>query len=373
MRKQPRISWHPPSKRAYITWQGRRFYLGAWGHRDQPIPKDVQARYDSLIGQLFYLGAPEEEAIPKEITIHEISAKFLDWAEKNYTAHEYRGFLLASRALCQLHGFIAAKDFTPLKLRQVQTAFVEKKLARSQVNRSLWRVIRIFSWAISYDLIPSSILVGLQTVPGLKKGAPGTHEAPGVDSVEFDLVKVTLPHLHEPIRTMVKLQLLTGCRPGEVRLMKAGEIDTRGKIWVYKPLHHKNAHRGKLREIPLTAPAQKILKPWIAKREPGQYLFTSWDAPSKFRDLKKKQKAYSIESYSQAIKRVCESFGLTVWQPRQLRKTIAQQVDDLLGIEHSAALAGHSGIEITRRVYAKSQLEKAKEAAKKIEKNSRSM
>jgi integrase len=362
VRKQPKISWHPPSRRAYLTWHGKRYYLGAWEHQDKPIPKDVKAKYDALLGQLLYLGKPEEKALPVGLTVHEISARFMDWAEGRTDPADYRGCAKATQGLCTLSGMVEAKDFSPGQLRKVQDYFLGKGWVRDQVNKQVRRVVRVFSWAISWDLIPASVLVGLKTVPPVRAGTPGTTEGSPINPVPLDLIKATLPHLTEPFRSMVKIQLLTGCRPGEVRLMRCGEIVQDGAAWLYRPIHHKNAHRGKIREIPLSAPAMKILRPFLKGRPAEAMVFPSGAGSGD------EARPYVINTYSQTIRKICRAHGLTTWQPRQLRKTVAQEVDNLLGIEHSAALAGHSGIEITRRIYAKSQLEKAKVAAKKIEK-----
>jgi len=41
---------------------------------------------------------------------------------------------------------------------------------------------------------------------------------------------------------MVELQWLTGMRSGEVTRMRTGEIDTTGKLWIYRPSRHKTQH-----------------------------------------------------------------------------------------------------------------------------------
>ena len=51
------------------------------------------------------------------------------------------------------------------------------------------------------------------------------------------------------IATMIRLQCLTGMRPGEVVTMGTGDLDRTSKIWAYKPGSHKTEHHGRKRII----------------------------------------------------------------------------------------------------------------------------
>jgi hypothetical protein len=41
---------------------------------------------------------------------------------------------------------------------------------------------------------------------------------------------------------MVRLQLLTGMRSGELFIMRAADIDTIGKVWLYRPGSDQGPH-----------------------------------------------------------------------------------------------------------------------------------
>jgi integrase len=49
---------------------------------------------------------------------------------------------------------------------------------------------------------------------------------------------------------MVQFQFHSGMRAGELVIMRTCDIDTTGKVWLYRPTHHKTAHRGQTRVIP---------------------------------------------------------------------------------------------------------------------------
>ena len=63
-------------------------------------------------------------------------------------------------------------------------------------------------------------------------------------------VAATLPFLNRQHRTMVRLQWLTGMRPGEVCRLRLAEVDRSGGVWAWDlGGDHKTAHRGKRRVV----------------------------------------------------------------------------------------------------------------------------
>jgi integrase len=59
---------------------------------------------------------------------------------------------------------------------------------------------------------------------------------------------------------MIRLQLLTGIRPGELVIMRGVDLDTTGPIWLYTPEKHKTAHHGHARVIAIGPLAQAIVR-----------------------------------------------------------------------------------------------------------------
>ena len=79
-----------------------------------------------------------------------------------------------------------------------------------------------------------------------------------------------LPFLRPPVVAMVKLQRLTGMRPGEVVLMRPCDLDISGAVWIYRPSRHKTKWRGKDRTVCLGPQVQAMLKPFLESIPPSR-------------------------------------------------------------------------------------------------------
>jgi integrase len=96
----------------------------------------------------------------------------------------------------------------------------------------------------SFERLPPAIHQALANVPGLQRGRGTVRESKQVTAVPVELVDAALQFMPAPVAAMVRLQLVCGCRTGEVMRMRGAELNTVGPTWKYRPAHHKNAHRG---------------------------------------------------------------------------------------------------------------------------------
>jgi len=120
--------------------------------------------------------------------------------------------------------------------------------------------------------VPASIWQSLLAVRHLQKGRTAAKEARGVKPVHpYDIIK-TLRELGTIPSVLVRLQYLTGMRPGEARLMRLCEIDRSEEIWKYSPQTHKTEHHGRSRLILLGRKSQRITQPFL-NRDEESYLF----------------------------------------------------------------------------------------------------
>src|SRR5262249_52618172 len=141
------------------------------------------------------------------------------------------------------------------------------------INARIRRIVRVFRWAVTEELIPESVHRALAAVPGLKAGRTEAPEREGVKPVDVEVVEATLPELPAPVAAMVRLQLLTGMRAGEVMVMRGIDLNMRETVWTYTPYRHKNQHRGMDRVIHLGPKAQEVVKPFL-RPNVEEYLFS---------------------------------------------------------------------------------------------------
>jgi site-specific recombinase XerD len=168
---------------------------------------------------------------------------------------------------------LPGEEFGPLKLKEVRQAMVDRGWCRNVVNQRINMIKRMFRWAASEQLMPASVYHGLQTVEGLKRGRSCARETEAVMPIAERHVRAVLPFTTSTVAAMIELQLLTGMRSGELVIMRPSDIETSGKIWLYRPREHKTKYRGHERLIVMGPRGQEILKPFL-KRKLNDYCFS---------------------------------------------------------------------------------------------------
>jgi integrase len=295
---------------------------------------------------------------PSFVTVAELCAAYLRWAQDYYVkdgqpTSELANVKRAIRALREIYASLPAKDFSPLKLREVRDHLVADDLARPSVNRYIAQIIRIFSWAIEREMIPPSIVHGLKAVKALQRGRSQARETEPVGPVSDADVEATLPHLSEPYAAMVRLQLITGMRPGEACSMTLGNIDRSGAIWIYRPSSHKTQHKNKARIIPIGPKAQLVLQPWIPGF-PDMLLFRS-----------RKGSRIRVKAYYNAVAKACKKAGIEGWSPNQLRHSAGTKIREQASLDAAQVILGHSSV-ATTQVYAERNLKAALKIAAEV-------
>jgi len=383
--KLPTYRKHP-SGQAIVKLNGVVHYLGKYGSRSSKV------QYDRLVSQWLAsnrsptFGVPEDK---KEITVVQIIREYRKWAESYYrdengkptgTAENMRPIM---KRLRLWYGSESAENFTSLAFKDVIRRLIADGLSISTINDAICRIKHMFRWASSEKLVAVTVYQELDTVQMERQGRSKAKPKRVVQAVSDVDIEATLPHLPAMVRDMVRLQRLTGARPGELCKLRVSEIKAVGDVLVYEPEHHKNKHHGKSRTIVIAGEAIDILKPYMDGE--SDYVFSSvksmmqslaertanrvtplscGNKPKSDRKVNGSDK-YREDSYRRAIKRGCEAAKIAPWSPNQLRHAAAVSIQESLGIEAVAAVLGHSKID-TSKIYAKHNLALAIEAAKAI-------
>lgn len=379
----PSYCRHRASGQAIVKLDGKAFYLGPYGS------KVSRREYDRLVGEWVANGRrlPSNNG-HTDHTVNELCSAYWTHAESHYRkpdgshTSELGNLKYPIRNLKQLYGHTVAKQFGPLSLKAVRQAMIDAKHCRSRINRDVDRIKRVFKWGVVNEMIPPEVYHGLQAVSGLRRGRSEAPESGPVRPVPEEFVVAILPHVRPQIAAMIRLQMVTGMRSGELSIMRTCDLDTSGKLWTYKPSSHKTEHHGHEKVIYLGPKAQDILKPWL-KSDLQSYLFSpreskeawyvekrlarkskvppSQAARTRKRNPKKRLRDfYSSAAYHHAVEQgiakaneliTDDALKIPHWHPHQLRHNAATRLRKEYGIEAARVVLGHRSAAITE-VYA---------------------
>jgi integrase len=315
------------------------------------------------------------------------------------------------RFVKELYGYSKAATFGPLALKAIREQMIAKDWARSHVNDCCGCIKRCFKWGVENELVPPIVYQALQCVAGLKRGRSAAREGNKVLPVPEEVVDATLPYMLTPVQAMVKLQRLTGMRPGEVVIMRPCDIDrSKGHVWIFRPESHKTEHHGIDRIVVLGPQAQVILSPFLF-RDPGRYNFSPREGmEQRWHELRAKRKSkvppsqtcrkkqsprktasdrYDVHAYNHAVKRAitaankaracelckplkpaerceqCKAAAMPHWHVHQLRHSAATLIRRRFGLDSAQVVLGHASANITQ-VYAEADMALAERVAREI-------
>jgi integrase len=84
---------------------------------------------------------------------------------------------------------------------------------------------QLLSLGVLEKLVHANVVTDLDCLPPLRFGRRGARESPTVTPVAIADDEATIPHMPPVVADMVRVQLLTGCRPGELCDMRMAELD----------------------------------------------------------------------------------------------------------------------------------------------------
>jgi integrase len=406
----PKYRRHKQSGQGIVTLPdglgGRRdILLGKYGTRES------RSQYARVISEWSARGnqLPRKES-RSGLTIAELIGRYWPWI-KSYYRHadgtetkEVDGFVRALRPLNHLYGHTPAENFGPIALKTTRDLMIkgyehpkygaQLALARSVINQRVKRIRRMFRWAVEQELIPATVLHALEAVQGLKRGRSEVKEAKPVLPVSRAVVEDTLPLLRPMQADMVRLQLETGMRPGELVILRACDIDTRGNVWLYEVPQHKTQHHGHVRIVPIGPKGQAIIRRYLLpdtqaaifsparnmeerrltlRQKRRSKVQPSQKDRRKKRPKKKPGTRYTVTTYrrgiAEAVKRHNQDKPVNEqiphWHPHQLRHLRALELKREAGLDVARAVLGHRSPVITEH-YATLDIAKGMEVMAKI-------
>lgn len=411
--RTPKYRHYKPKNLGVVRIDGRDIYLGAYGS-----PGSYEKYYRLLAEHAVQAAPPEADTGTPGRTVADIILAFAEHAAMHYrlpdgsTSEEVENLKAAIRPVRKLYGSTPVRDFGPLALRAVRDDMIGSGLARRSINDRINRIRRMFRWATSVELVPVAVVQALETVAGLQEGRSEARESDPVGPVALNIIEATLPHLSRPVASLVRLQLLTGMRPGEACAMRGCDLKPGEPNWTYEPSRHKTAWRGKRRVIPIGPKARELIAGFLTDDQ-AAHLFRPSDAVAEFHAKRagarksrpspsesskrvaspgaKHAGHYRRSTYLNAVSRACdrafphptlsqvEPARLTPeqvteleswrrdhrWHPNQLRHTVGTDVRARFGLEAAQTVLGHAKADVTQ-VYAERDLAKAHDVIREI-------
>lgn len=395
-------------RRAIVRLDKKVYYLGPYGSPES------RAKYARLINEWQAGRLHDRQPNP---TIINLVAAYLRHAKTHYVKDgeptgELENLRQAVRPLLAAYGDMLVRDFGPLRLATVRDMMVAgytdrrgkqaRPLCRNSVNSRVSRIKRVFKWGASNELVPADVYLAVSTVPGLQRGRTPARESKPVTAAADCDVDAALAYMPDVVADMVRLQRITGARPGEIRILRPVDVDRSVTPWLYRPASHKTEHHGHERLIFLGPQAQAILRPYLL-RDAEAFCFSPADSERKRQAAKREARKskvqpsqldrrkpapkrsagerYTKDAYARAIARACDLADeqaheenpvigakeriVPRWTPNQLRHATATRIRKQYGLEAAQVILGHSRADVTQ-VYAERDKERAANIMKEI-------
>jgi integrase len=289
-----------------VTRYRKDYWLGTYGSPEsRELYHRVLAQWESG-GRRLPVTLDAKPADIAQVSVAEVINAYWKWAAQQYGHSELGCLRVVIRLLRQMFGSTPAADFGPNRLRLVRDQMVlgdehadppRKPWSRRTVNHNVHRLIAIFKWAASHEMVPAGVYERLKTLPALRRGSTAARESEPVQPVSLEQVDAIRPYLSRQVNAIVSLQLYTGARGGELFRLRPIDIQIHedSGIWTIEPAQHKTAHRGHARTIFLGPRSHAVIEPFLVGRPVDAYLFSPAEAEAERRAAAHARRRISVQ------------------------------------------------------------------------------
>ena len=307
---------------------------------------------------------------------------------------------------CEWH----VPDFGPEELYVVQKTMVEYRYFRTKandepvaytrtgINRVINEIHAMWQWGVGREITTEAQRQRLKEVKPLRSGRTSAKDKPKRAPLTEEEFEQVVDHLTSVVADMLRIIWLTAMRPSEVCRMRAFDlIRDDPACWLYVPGRdvslvgdHKTAHFQRIRAIPLTAKAQRIILRKITDFDSKEPIFGPADAVQELLERKfanrktplkygnragtnrkehpmiKPGKEYTAQTLNVAVRRACKRAGVERFTPYDLRRTAATRVRATLSKDDARLLLGHVSVDTTN-IYLLDEVKEAIKTAKRLQ------
>lgn len=357
-RPVPKLKRHRKRNLAYVTWhesgQQHYRYFGEWG-------STVAAEHYRRFAAEWISRPPTGRAGSPDRSgprVGNLVRDFITWARSYYTkdgtlTSSFHLFRVSLCRLAHLYGSLPIAEFGADQLRAFVRSMVDEDLSLGTVNRYQWCVVFAFSWGVTRgNMVPPGVVHVLERVEKQIPGRSAARESEPVKAAPLANVEAVIPYLHkngiarEVFTAAIRLQLVSGLRPGEVCAMRVSQVDRSGELWRYEPRAvNKNRHRAKARIVWLGPRAQAILGPMLIGLDRDDPVFGYARRPGEPRQ------AITVNLYCSRVARACKAANVPGWHPHQLRHNRATELQRRYECDEAVRVGIGDTPEVARQVY----------------------
>jgi integrase len=349
----PSYSFHKGTGQAFVKLAGKFVYLGLYG------TEESQRKYEQVIGEYLSNGRQGRIEVHEksDLTVGQLFACYLEHCRDYYQrdgepTQEYDSHVYLRNKVERIAG-LPVNQVTPATIDGLRQKWIKDGNSRKYINKSVGRIVRMYKWGVAKELVGVQVWQRLTAISGLKPGRTKATEPEPIKPADAATFEKACEFMPDEISDMMQIQRLTGARPGEMFIMRPGDIDRSADVWLYKPRSHKTQHHGKSRIIWIGPKAQRLLLPYLL-RPATEFCFCR---PS--------GKAWNRGSYRNAIHAACKLAEVDTINPNQLRHSAGTEIRQKFGLDGAQVLLGHSHADTTA-IYAEVDNSKGAMIAREI-------
>jgi len=203
----PKYRHYKPKNLAVVRLDGKDHYLGKYDSEES------REKYRRVVAEWFATAHPSRVHSPAApgpadgLTVNELIlayARFVDayYVKDGHPTVEPTNIRLVLRIVRRLYGTTPAGSFGPLALKAVRDEMVRAGNCRSEINRRVGRVVRMFKWGVSEELVAPGVYEALRTVSGLRRGRSAVKENPPVGPAPDADVEAVRPQVSRQVWAM---------------------------------------------------------------------------------------------------------------------------------------------------------------------------